>query len=83
MEYFNCILVFLVFLGEGNFFYYENRQQKQKMKIIFFFIIYIWKFILKDIEGYEINYYDIFLKQFQFNLNYYSLCIYVFVIIEK
>lgn len=31
------------------------------MKIIFF-IIYIWIFILKDIEGYEINYNDIFLK---------------------
>lgn len=25
MEYFNCILVFLVFLGERIFFYYENR----------------------------------------------------------
>lgn len=61
MEYFNCILVFLVFLGERIFFIMKIDSRNKEWKL-FFFIIYIWIFILKDIEGYEINYYDIFLK---------------------
>lgn len=52
------------------------------MKVTFF-IIHIWIFILKDIEGQEINHYDISLKQFQLNLNYYSPCIHVLATKEK
>lgn len=61
-EYSSRISVFSGLLGEREFFHHENMQQKSTEWKLFLKIHFLWTFILKNIEGYEINHYDISLK---------------------
>lgn len=61
-EYSSRISVISGLLGEREFFSpWKYAAEINRMKIIFK-NSFLWTFILKNIEGYEINHYDISLK---------------------